>query len=504
MTIRARFRRRFLAASRMMSQVSVRGAIVSCALIMAAGIGCQSTHPVRNTTTSPPSNETTTPLANPQDPSNPDNPQSRVDHKTRPQEWDADGNITPVQFEDFDRELPPPETDATEPAAFTLAQLEGLAFQHNPTLVTAAARMQAACGKQLQAGLYPNPIVGYHATEVGNLGTAGQQGGFVLQRFITGGKLQLDQAIAGKEFDEAHFRFHAQERRVLSDVRVRFYTALVAQRRVDLTEELARIGDELVQATQKQLANRIGTENDLLQAEIRADESYILLDNARNQHIEAWRRLAAVVGKTNMLMAPVSGDLDSDLPNYDWESCYATVLNDHPELQAARAHIDRAAISVERAKREPIPNVDLMVSVRHHNVTQSDVANIQAGIPLPIFDKNEGNIQSAEAEWIAACKEAERIELDLQDQLAVAYRQYENARQQADRYRERMIPKAEKSLRLVSDGYDNGQVEYLTLLVAQETYLQVSLSYLDSLRELWTATSLIDGQLLAGSLASNQ
>ena len=185
---------------------------------------------------------------------------------------------------------------ASRATPLTLANLEGIAFQHNPTLAAAAARMNVARGRQLQAGLYPNPVVGYHATEIGNLGTAGQQGAFVSQRFITGGKLRLDQAIAGKELDEAHFRFHAQEQRVLSDVRVRFYDALVAGRRVDLTEELARIGDGLVKATEKLFEARQGTENDLLQAEIRADESQILLGNARHQHVEAWRRMVAVAG----------------------------------------------------------------------------------------------------------------------------------------------------------------------------------------------------------------
>lgn len=386
----------------------------------------------------------------------------------------------------------------------TLGQLEAAAFRHNPTLVRAGARMQAAQGRQVQAGLYPNPVVGYHATEVGNRGTAGQQGGFVSQRFITAGKLQLDQQIVGKEIDEAHFRFHGQELRVLSDVRVRFYDALVAQRRLELTQELARIGDKLEKATETLLKGGQGTENDLLQAGIRADESRILFDNASNQQVEAWRRLAAVVGLPQMPLAPLSGELDSELPQLDWESCSEAVLGSHPELHAAQARLDRAAAVIDRARVEPIPNVDLSVSVRRHTITDSDVANVQLGIPIPIFDRNQGNISAAEAEWIAASKEVDRIELDLQDRLAVAYRRFSNARQQVERYGKRMVPRAKKSLELVSDGYEKGQVEYLTLLTAQQTFVQVNLSYLDSLRELRAASALIDGQLLTNSLAGRK
>jgi outer membrane protein, heavy metal efflux system len=380
------------------------------------------------------------------------------------------------------------------------ADFEQLAFRNNPTLSAAAARMNAARGRRVQAGLYPNPVIGYHATEIGNLGTAGQQGGFISQRFITGGKLQLDQAIAGAETTEAHFRFHAQEERVLSDVRIRFYDALVAERRVALSNQLARIGDAIVQATETLLTGRQGTENDLLQAQIRADESHILLDNATNERVEAWRRLVAVLGLPNMQAVPLDGQLDARLPNRDWTSCHAAVLENNPTLNAARTRMRRARIVIRRAKKEPVPNVDLSVSIRHHNVTDSEVANVQLGIPIPIFNKNQGNIRSAEAEWIAACNEVKRIELSLQDRLAVAYRRFANAHQQTGRYRERMVPRAGRSLKLVTEGYEKGQVQYLTLLTAQQTFLQVNLSFLDSLRELRTASSLIDSQLLTDSL----
>lgn len=420
------------------------------------------------------------------------------DAQRRPQSHETHVLSDPVET------LPESAIPTRQIEALTIANLEGMAFQNNPTLAAAAARMEVARGRQVQAGLYPNPVVGYHATEIGNLGTAGQQGGFIRQRFITAGKLGLDQSIAGKEIDEAHFRFHAQEKRVLSDVRIRFYDARVAQRRIELTKKLARIGDQLVKATDKLIAGHQGTENDLLQAEIRADESYILLDNARNQHVEAWRRLMAVVGVPTIQMTPLTGELNADLPSYDWDGCYAMVLGSNPSLNAARTRVDRARIIIRRAKKEPIPNIDLMVSNRHHNVTGDNVTNVQVGIPIPIFNKNQGNILGAEAEWVAACNEVKRIELDLQDRLAVAYRRYVNAQQQADRYSKRMVPRASRSLKLVTDGYEKGQINYLTLLTAQQTYLQVNLSYLDSLRELRASAAIIEGQLLSGSLSASR
>ena len=64
----------------------------------------------------------------------------------------------------------------------------------------------------------------------------------------------------------------------------------------------------------------------------------------------------------------------------------------------------------------------------------------------------------------------------------------------------RTLPRARKSLDLVTAGYEKGQVKYLTLLTAQQTYLHVNLSYLDSLRELRASLAEMEGQLLSGSL----
>src|SRR5207253_2727539 len=61
----------------------------------------------------------------------------------------------------------------------TLADLQRMAVSTNPLIRQASADVEAARGGALQAGLYPNPTVGYEGDQVGSAGTAGQQGAFV-------------------------------------------------------------------------------------------------------------------------------------------------------------------------------------------------------------------------------------------------------------------------------------------------------------------------------------
>lgn len=396
---------------------------------------------------------------------------------------------------------PLPVPGATVPEGhLALADLEQLARENNPTLRIASSNATAARGQQVQAGLYPNPTIGYSGQQIGDSNTAGQQGGFINQQFITGGKLRLDRAMAGQEYQASQFLFSAQEQRVLCDVRLRFYDTLVAQQQVKLTNQLVQIGQKSAELTKRLLTGLQVSESDSLQSEIEWQEAEVLAANASNRSQEAWRRLAAIVGQPTLEEKPLAGKLDEDIPHHDWEECYAEVLAQNPELAAARARVERARIATYRARRQNIPDVDLSTIVFHDNETGYDAASVQVGLPIPIFNRNQGNILTADAELIGRYNDVERIELVLRDRLAVAYRRYDNARQQVDRYKKEILPRAERSIELITRGYEAGQIDFLVLLTTQRTYIRVNLAYLDALAELRQSATLIDAQLLSESL----
>lgn len=395
--------------------------------------------------------------------------------------------------------IPSPPAESTN-APLSLPELEQLALQNNPTLGAAWANVNAARGRQIQGGLYPNPALGYFSDDVGESGTAGKQGGFVSQEFVMGGKLRLNRAIAGQEVQEFQFRRDAQQLRVLSDVRLRFYDSLVAQRRVELSDELVKIAGQSQDISQRLLQAQQVSQSDLLQAQIESQEAQILINNARNIKTEAWRRLAAVIGEPALEEKPLVGELDRGIPSYVWEETYSRILAENPQLLAAQARVEQARIATQRARREIIPNITTFVSVSQRAETGDTLVGVQAGGPIPIFNRNQGNILQADATLIAAENDVRRVELALRDNLSVTYRRYANARQQVDRYQNEILPRAKQSIDLVTRGYGAGQINFLSLLTSQRTYIRVSLTYLDSLAELRQASTLIDGQLLSDSL----
>ena len=382
----------------------------------------------------------------------------------------------------------------------SLAQLESIALTDNPTLRQAEMRVRAARAKCLQEGLYPNPVIGYRGEEMGALGTAGLQGGFVEQEIVTARKLRLRRSVAGHEVRQAEQALAAQTARVLNDVRTGAYEVLVAQRTVELNRRLVDIGREGVDAAKRLFKAMEVSRVDVLQARIEADSSALRLSDAENRHRATWQRLSALLGRPRMPMTALAGNLESELPEWTWEQAFERLIAESPELAETWMGVRRAQCAVASECAERTPNVSVAAAVLHDNSDQDTVASVEFAVPLMLYNRNQGNIRRARAELIAARREVQRVELVLQQRLATTFEQYANARHQTQRYSASILPNASKSLELIRIGYEQGEFDYLKLLTAQRTYSQVELAYLESLLRLNRAHVAIEGFLLTGGL----
>jgi outer membrane protein, heavy metal efflux system len=399
---------------------------------------------------------------------------------------------------------PAPSNQQTpEPApvpGMSLAEWESLAEQNNPTLVQAGARVQAARAECLQAGLYPNPRVGYQATEINDEGQAGQQGGYIGQEVVTNGKLKRNRELAEQVVRQFECAWVSQRGRVVNDVRHAFYDVLVAQRSMELTEQLVRIGREGVRASEGLLKAKERSRVDVLQAKIEADSAQILAQKAHNRYDAAWRNLAIVAGVPNMAPAPLAGDLQEGLSQLTWDEAIGRVLNESPTAAEAQQGVARAQAALARECAQQAPNVDLQAGVQYDNATRDAIAGVQVGVPIPLFNRNQGNIRRAEADLVSARAEVRRVEFDLRQRLAGAFEQYQNARCQVEKFAGDILPNAQTSLDLTAAGYRQGEFDYITLLTAQRTFFQVNLAYIEALRDLRAATIAIQGNMLGDSL----
>jgi len=247
------------------------------------------------------------------------------------------------------KELPSLPDGAPSPGAtgeLTLEQLESMARDGNPAIAEATARAQALRGKYVQVGLCPNPTVGYVAAEIGNQGKAGQQGVFVGQEIVTGGKLRLNRNVAAWEVQRADQLVAATELRVLTDVRMGYYETFIAQRRLQVTSQLQKTGQKLMEAVETLRAARESSEIDLLQAKVEADNAKILVENARTSLRGAWQRLATVVGDPEIPLQRLADDPSRPISDLGFDESLDRLLSQNPQLAAAYTEIERAQAAV--------------------------------------------------------------------------------------------------------------------------------------------------------------
>jgi cobalt-zinc-cadmium efflux system outer membrane protein len=399
--------------------------------------------------------------------------------------------------------LPPALGEPVRLAGPTLADFEQMALVGNPSIARASALTRAAQGNHLQVGLPPNPIVGYEGQQLGSGGQAEQDGIFVEQEFVRGGKLRLNRQIAAQEWARREQELAAQQQRVLTDVRMAFYAVLIAQLQEDQYNKLVESANTIVEYNERLQNVGERSRGEVIQVTLERERYRTGALNAGRRRLAAWRELAAVVGRPEMPPERLEGSPDGPAPAYDWNAVLQRLLTSSPEVAAAMANIERARWALQRALVEKTPNVTVqgMINVRDEGIGGKPDANVVVGLPLPLWNKNQGGIIQAQGEVAAAEQALDQLELDLQQRLATVFERYSNARNYVERYKSLLQGLNDEWLRLNEQLREAGELAQLDVILFQRTYAQTQLDYLDALREQRQAEAEIEGLLLSKSLS---
>ena len=398
------------------------------------------------------------------------------------------------------------QTSASEQKPITLEELQQMALQNNPTFRQSAANIQAAEGRKKQSGLYPNPTVGYQGEQIrGGSFHGGEQGVFVQQDIVMGGKLGLNRKIFDQELRQAETEGEEQKVRVVTNVRMSYIQALAAQQTLELRHNLSQLADDAV-ATSHQLAN-VGQADapDVLESEVEAQQAQLAVTMAEQNQRRVWKALAAVVGNPRLPLMKVEGKLeDTALVNAD--DLVEKIVNESPAVRIAELGVKRAEAALARAKREPIPDLQLRGGLQQNGELLSDGRAVglqgfaDVGVRIPIFNRNQGNIATAKADAERATREVERVKLVLRERAASVVQNYGFSQTAVDRYKNQMIPRAQKAYEMYAKKYQDMAAAYPQVLIAQRTLMQLEVSYITAMENFATSSLSLQSYLLTDGL----
>lgn len=377
------------------------------------------------------------------------------------------------------------------PGPSALADLLQMAAEYSPALKQATADVAAARGAAFQAGLYPNPTVGYQGDQIGSGHTAGQQGAFLNQTIVTRGKLGLAQAAALAEEARTEAALETARADLAAQVRGRYFALMTATEAVRVTGEMARTAEALAERQQKLLdsGQRVAP-HEVSQARALAAVARGGLAQAENRRTAAARQLAVVVGQPDGAL-PDLPPANRPVPDYSFERLRERVLSAHPDLRAAAAQVERARNQVELARVQPFPNVETNTYVQHDYQTRTPQFGLQVGVALPVFDRNEGNIAQAEAHLVRASHEAARVRVELSQKLADAFERYSTSRRLLEQYRREVLPEQLKAFDGLRKRFEQepGKVSFSEVVLAHQTLTRTYADYLSVLSAVWQAVA---------------
>ena len=390
----------------------------------------------------------------------------------------------------------------------TLTSLQQLATESNPTLRQAEAEIRAAKARQQQSGLYPNPTLGYTGDEIrgGSIG-GGKQGFFISQPIVTAGKLGKNRRIFGEEIRLAEVEAEEQKMRIENAVRIAFYRVLAAQEMLEAQQDLARIAQDNAE-TEHRLSNTGQADrSEVLQAEVEARRMQMAVRVRENTLRQEWRGLTAVIGRPDLPLQVVEGNLEADLPQVNEEQVVETIAKHSPAVRIAAISITRAQAVLERAKAEPIPDLQLRAGAVHSGEQLEGINRStgweglgEIGVTLPLWNRNQGNIAVARQDIDRAQREETRVQLTLRERAAAMLDQYATARIMADEYREGILPRAKEAYALRVDKYGKMLASYPVVLDSQRALYQLHLEYVATLENVWTTGIALQGYLLTDGL----
>ena len=374
------------------------------------------------------------------------------------------------------------------------------AFERSsPALAEARATEDAARADVRQAGLVPNPTLGLGASNFplqtnpiwGN--GAGVRNNLVAsveldQPFELGGKRAHRVAVARGALAGATLSRADAVRTARAELRLAFWAAVRARERRLLAEQVRARSTETVRIMRARFASQDISALELDKIELEAAQQENELADAVASERAAVADLLKLVGPGAPAEVEVSGELASPAESLDPARLAGRAREKRPDLAAARRQVETSRAAVALAEAQAVPDITVGVGYTRSKALMSgdnpQALGFTVSVPLPVFSRNQGEIQKAHVEQRRAEDVARALEANVAREVAAAHARYVAAAEKVSRYHGGALARAERALAVAEKTFRSGDRSLLEFLEAQRTFIAVRSDYLDTMYDL--------------------
>ncbi|KKO21223.1 MAG: efflux transporter [Candidatus Brocadia fulgida] len=362
-----------------------------------------------------------------------------------------------------------------------------IAVEKNPQLQSTRDQIDAAIGELRQSRLYPNPVLELLAEEIpdNEIGLNQSQNLVaVTQPIITGGKRGLGIKVSEKSKEKNEFERDTVLLEVMANTKKAFYKVVGDQEGLVIARKVEEIAKGIYASEKLRFeAGEVAITN-VLRAEVELSMAKNSVFHAEGVLQNSIKELQTVMGIPEDVIDGVTGNLLSKPGALALHELELQMSDNQPSLKASKKNIEVADTQLMLEKRQVIP--DITVSAGYKRLSAENIDTVQLGveIPAPFFNRNQGNIQKGKALAKKAKSENLSVYNELLFQLRRNFNSFNIERKRVMEYREKILPKADEALTLITRGYREGEFDYIDLLDAQRTWAETRISYVESLKNL--------------------
>jgi cobalt-zinc-cadmium efflux system outer membrane protein len=367
----------------------------------------------------------------------------------------------------------------------TLRAALNSAMHASPELSAYAAEIRAREAEISQSARFINPEL---AVEVSNVAGSGAYRSFdaaettlqLSQQIELGNKRQLRRDLAELERNRSLSELEIVRIEVQTRLARNFWRMLGAQERLKLADEQMALAVETLAVVEEKITagrapnvEKYRFQSALVEARLDKEKAALALTLAR-------QTLAAALGRETTGLGGVVGNL-TELPQLPAFAEVEAQTGQGPELARRQLESEAKRRTLALARADRLVDPTLSLGLRNFYDSNDNALIFGFSLPLPLFDRNQGNVEAASHRLAAAQAEEARALLLSRAGLAEAWQSLAVSLFEAQALREQIIPTARQTYEAVSYGYQAGKFGVLEVQDAQSRLVEVRGRYLDVL-----------------------
>ncbi|GAA6768823.1 TolC family protein [Flavobacterium johnsoniae] len=320
----------------------------------------------------------------------------------------------------------------------TLQDCESQFLKNNLFLLASHYNIDAAKAMTIQARIWDNPNLTAELNAYNperdkffDIGKQGQKVFGIEQLIYLGGKKRNEVKLAKTNEQLAELQFNDLLRTLKLQLRQSFYTVYYNTKSLEITDKQLVHIEDLINSYSIQAQKG----NIPLRDVVRLQSLYLNFKNERmevvNNSIEEQANLKLLLNSTETIIPDVSKD---DFNKYlkiipfDLKSFEDEAIANRPDYLAKQKEIEANELNVKWQKSLSVPDITLGANYDQRSGAFNNEANISVGIPLPLWNKNKGNIKNAQAVLAQSKVEKQNFNLQLETEITSAWNKWDESR----------------------------------------------------------------------------